>query len=108
MLALYFENCSSYLHETSYKYQSTLTDVQSARTITLAFILLRYFPLTQSQNRVHSNLKPVPDIFKETLCKYQSTLDNVQSTRTITLAFILFEFFAWNFVSHKKHIHSIT
>ena len=30
----------SYLHETSYKYQSTLDDVQSARTVTLAFIFV--------------------------------------------------------------------
>ena len=32
------QNCSSYLHGT-YKYQSTLDDMQRARTITLAFIL---------------------------------------------------------------------
>ena len=40
-----FENHSSYLHETSYKYQSTLDNVQSARTITLVFILFELFPL---------------------------------------------------------------
>ena len=47
---------SSYLHETSYKYQSTLEDVQGARTITLAFILFELFPLDfcPSQNRISS------------------------------------------------------
>ena len=39
------ENRSSYLHETSYKYQSTLDDVKSATIITLAFILFELFPL---------------------------------------------------------------
>ena len=43
--ALLLENWSSYPHETSYKYQSTLDDMQSARTITLAFILFELFPL---------------------------------------------------------------
>ena len=37
--ALLLENCSSYFHVTFYKYQSTLDDLQSARTITLAFTL---------------------------------------------------------------------
>ena len=35
--ALQLENCSSYFHVTFNKYQSTLDDVQSAKTITLAF-----------------------------------------------------------------------
>ena len=52
--ALSLENPLSYLHETSYKYQSTLDDVQSARTVTLAFIFFELFPfeLCPSQNRV--------------------------------------------------------
>ena len=53
---LYSENCSWYLHETSYKYQSTLDNGQSTRTITLAFILFELFPLElcPSQNLVRS------------------------------------------------------
>ena len=33
--ALLLENCSSYFHVTFYKYQSTLDDLQSSKTITL-------------------------------------------------------------------------
>ena len=42
--------------KTSYKYQSTLADMQSARTITLTFILIELFllELCPSQNCVHS------------------------------------------------------
>ena len=52
--ALLLENPLSYFHETSYKYQSTLDDVQSARTVTLAFIFFELFPfeLCPSQNRI--------------------------------------------------------
>ena len=41
----YLKTVPSCLHETSYKYQSTFNDMQSARTITLAFILSELFPL---------------------------------------------------------------
>ena len=34
-----------YLNETLYEYQSTLDDVQSTRTIMLAFFLLKLFPM---------------------------------------------------------------
>ena len=43
--ALLLENHSSYLHKTSCKYLLTLDNVQSTRTITLAFILFELFPL---------------------------------------------------------------
>ena len=43
--ALSLENRLSYIHETLYKYQQTWVDVQSARIVTLSFILFELFPL---------------------------------------------------------------
>ena len=78
---------------TSYKYQSTLDDVQSARTITLAFILYELFPLEHcpSQNRVRTITgKPFKLSLQKTSYEYQSTLDEVQSARIRGLVFIRF------------------
>ena len=49
--ALELENHLSYIHETLYKYQSAWDDVQSARMVTLPFILFELFPfeLCESQ-----------------------------------------------------------
>ena len=85
--------CSRYLQETSYKYETTLDDVQRAKTVTLAFLLFELFPLELCPSQKTCplfNLKTVQDIFMK-LYEYQSTLDNMQSARTITVAFILFE-----------------
>ena len=38
-------NRLSYIHETLYKYQPTGVNVQSARIVTLSFILFELFPL---------------------------------------------------------------
>ena len=48
--------CHKSIHETLYKYQSAWDDMQSARMVTLPFILLRYFPLNfvHHKNRVRS------------------------------------------------------
>ena len=67
---------SRYLQETSCKYQSLLDDVQSARTITLKFILfellaplnnvhrkLLYYPLASALTLVSTNVK----VFKTSL-----------------------------------------
>ena len=79
----------------NYKYQSTLDDVQSARTITLAFILFELFPLDSvTKLCLLYNLNTVQAIF--TSYKYQS------DTRTITLAFILFELFSLEFCWSQK------
>ena len=51
--ALYLENRLSYIQETLHMYQPTCVDVQSARTVTLSFILFELFPfeLCQSQKK---------------------------------------------------------
>ena len=43
--ALLLENRLSYIHETLYKYQPTWVNVQSARIVTLSFILFQLFLL---------------------------------------------------------------
>ena len=94
---LQLEKPSSYLHESSYKYQPILGDMQSSRTVTLALMLFELLPLElcQLQNCVFImsalKLENRSSYFHVTFYKYQSTLDNVQSARTITLAFTLFE-----------------
>ena len=45
MSALWLENRLSYIHKTFYKYLPTWVDVQSARIVTLSFILFELFPL---------------------------------------------------------------
>ena len=45
------ENGLSYIHETLYMYQPTCVDVQSARTVTLSFILFELFPLELCQSQ---------------------------------------------------------
>ena len=69
--------------------------MQSAKTITLAFILFELFPLElcPSQNHVRSTTWNHSSFLHKTSYKYQSTLDDVQNARTITLACILFELF---------------
>ena len=94
---LQLEKSSSCHHESSYKYQPILGDMQSSRTVTLALTLFELFPLElcQSQNCVFIVsallLENCSSYFHVTFYKYQSTLDDVQSARTITLAFTLFE-----------------
>ena len=97
--AWWLKNCSSYLHETSYKYQSALDDVQSIRTITLACILFKLFPLNFVRHKIVSALKleNCSSFLHETSYKYQSILDDMQSARTITLDFILFELYPLEF-----------
>ena len=94
---LQLEKSSSCLHESSYKYQPILGDMQSSRTVTLALMLFELLPLElcQSQNCVFIMsalyLENRSSYFHVTFYKYQSTLDDVQSARTITLALTLFE-----------------
>ena len=45
VFALELENRLSYIHKTLYKYQSAWDEVQSARMVTLPFILFELFPL---------------------------------------------------------------
>ena len=53
-----------YLHKTSYKYQSTLDDMQSTRTITLSVTLLELFPFDSvTKSCPLYNLKTVQAIF---------------------------------------------
>ena len=101
------ENCSSYLHETSYKYQSTLDDMQSARTITLAFILFELFALgSVTKSCPLYNLKTVQAIFKKLHINIR-TLEDVQSTKTIILAFILFELFSLDSVTKSCLLYKL-
>ena len=51
MSALSIENCLSYIHETLYKYQPTWVHVQSARIVTVSFILFELFPLELCQSQ---------------------------------------------------------
>ena len=51
MSALLIENRLSYIHETLYKYQPTWVDVQSARIVTVSFILFVLFPLRLCQSQ---------------------------------------------------------
>ena len=93
---LQLEKPSSCLHQSSYKYQPILGDMQSSRTVTPALMLFELLPLElcQSQNCViivsALYLENHSSYFHVTFYKYQSTLEDVQSARTITLAFTLF------------------
>ena len=48
---LQLEKPSSYLHESSYKYQPVLGDMQSSRTVTLALMLFEFMPLELCQSQ---------------------------------------------------------
>ena len=99
------ENPSNYLHETSYKYQSTLDDIRSARTITLAFILFELYPFD-------SVTKSCPlyylEIVQAIFMKLHININQHANARTITLAFILFELFPLELFPSQNHVCSVT
>ena len=69
MSVLQLEKSSSCLHESSYKYQLILGDMQSSRTVTLALMLFELLPFELCQSKIVSllcqnyNLKTVQAIF---------------------------------------------
>ena len=68
----------------------------SARTITLAFILLELFPMELRPSPNCVSIVSVLQLEKSSSClnessvKYQPILGDMQSSRTITLALMLF------------------
>ena len=85
----------SYIHETLYKYQSAWEDVQSARMVTLPFILFELFPweLVHHKNHVRSRTWKPLKLYSRNFIPISISMRGCAECKNGNSAFILFELF---------------